>query len=76
MAFGTEPQIGVAGHLHGGFGFTSRKWGLFLDQVAEMEVVKADGCVVTANNETNTDLFWVSVSSVSHSMSTHIHGAL
>ncbi|EJF63548.1 FAD-binding domain-containing protein [Dichomitus squalens] len=56
--FGTAPQIGVGGHLHGGYGFLSRKWGLFLDQVVEMEVVKADGSVVTANKDSNADLFW------------------
>lgn len=59
-AFGTCPQVGVAGHLHGGFGFSSLQWGLFLDQVVEMEVVTADGSIVTANNHTNSDLFWVS----------------
>ncbi|TBU47404.1 FAD-binding domain-containing protein [Dichomitus squalens] len=57
-AFGTCPQVGVAGHLHGGFGYHGRKWGLFLDQVVEMEVVKADGSIVIANNHTNADLFW------------------
>lgn len=59
-AFGTCPQVGVAGHLHGGFGFSSLRWGLFLDQVVEMEVVTSNGSIVTANNHTNSDLFWVS----------------
>ncbi|KAI1794830.1 FAD-binding domain-containing protein [Ganoderma leucocontextum] len=57
-AFGTCPQVGVAGHLHGGFGFSSLQWGLFLDQVVEMEVVTANGSIVTANNHTNSNLFW------------------
>ena len=61
-AFGTCPQVGVAGHLHGGFGFSSLRWGLFLDQVVEMEVVTANGSIVTANNHTNSDLFWASSS--------------
>lgn len=36
----------------------SRMWGPALDHIVEVEVVTATGDIVTANNETNADLFW------------------
>ncbi|CAH7687919.1 hypothetical protein BY996DRAFT_4577633 [Phakopsora pachyrhizi] len=55
----SEPYIGVSGHaLCGGFGFSSRLWGLFQDQVIEMEVVKATGEIVKVSESKNSDLFF------------------
>lgn len=51
--------VGVAGHMQGGgYGFTSRIFGLNLDAVAQVRVMLADMSIVTANRETNSDLFW------------------
>ena len=51
--------VGVAGHMQGGgYGFTSRMFGLNLDAVAEVRVMLADYSIVTANREQNSDLFW------------------
>lgn len=37
----------------------SRMWGAALDHVVEVEVVTADGSIVRANDEDNSDLFFV-----------------
>ncbi|GAP91556.1 putative glucooligosaccharide oxidase [Rosellinia necatrix] len=58
LAHGTCPAVGVGGHFtHGGFGFTSRCWGLATDQVVALDVVMADGRVVRASGSENRDLF-------------------
>jgi FAD/FMN-containing dehydrogenase len=50
----------IKGHATmGGMGPASRQWGLTLDAVREVEVVTADGEIVTANETQNVDLFWV-----------------
>ena len=52
--------LGVSGHATcGGFGPTSRMWGLFSDHIVELEVVIANGTIVKASEKTNTDLFFV-----------------
>lgn len=53
---------GLAGH--GGFGYTSRMWGLTLDVIDSVEVVLADGSILTASERENAELFWVSTSHV------------
>lgn len=54
-----DPGVGVAGYtLGGGMGVLSRKHGLAIDNVRSMEVVTADGTLVTASEERNPDLFW------------------
>ncbi|KAF8194117.1 glucooligosaccharide oxidase [Pholiota molesta] len=59
MPHGTCPYVGIGGHSgHGGYGFTSRKWGLTLDTVQSLDVVLADGSIITASSTSNTDLFW------------------
>jgi FAD/FMN-containing dehydrogenase len=45
----------------GGFGFTSRLWGLTIDAIRSINVVLANGTMVTASNEDNVDIFWVSL---------------
>ncbi len=52
-------SVGIAGlALGGGFGVTSRKYGLTCDNIVEVELVTADGKVVVANDRENVDLFW------------------
>jgi FAD/FMN-containing dehydrogenase len=55
----TGPTVGLAGlTLGGGFGVTSRLWGLTCDSVLEFEVVNASGEVIYANREINPNLYW------------------
>lgn len=42
----------------GGFGPTSRKWGLAADNILEADVVLANGKLVTASATQNQELFW------------------
>ncbi|KAG9055592.1 hypothetical protein FS842_001785 [Serendipita sp. 407] len=61
LPHGVCPNVGIGGHvLHGGHGFTSRAWGLAMDRIVEMQVVLADGSIVTASNndDKHKDLFW------------------
>jgi FAD/FMN-containing dehydrogenase len=52
-------SVGIAGlALGGGFGVTSRKYGLTCDNVVKVELVTADGEVVTASEGEHSDLFW------------------
>jgi hypothetical protein len=56
---GRIPQVGVGGLiLGGGFFHFSGKYGLAADNVKDFEVVLADGSVVNANADSNSDLFW------------------
>ena len=43
----------------GGYGHTSRMWGMLLDHIVSATVVLADGSIVTASESENADLFWV-----------------
>ncbi len=59
MAHGTCPYVGIGGHAgQGGFGLPSRAWGLLADQVQSLEIVTADGSILTASHSENSDLFW------------------
>jgi FAD/FMN-containing dehydrogenase len=50
---------GVAGlTLGGGLGWMVRKHGLALDNLLSAQIVLADGHIVTASPEVNSDLFW------------------
>lgn len=44
--------------LGGGFGWISRKYGLTIDNLLSVELVTAEGQVVTASATENADLFW------------------
>ena len=45
----------------GGWGYTSRMWGLTIDTIQSLEVVLANGTITTLSNETHPDLFWASM---------------
>lgn len=56
---GLCPRVGVAGHaLHGGFGFTSRNWGLALDSIEAIHVVLPDGRRIWTSTEVEPELFF------------------
>ncbi len=56
---GFVSETGVAGlTLGGGFGYLTRRWGWTTDNVTGMDVVTADGELVRASDQENTDLFW------------------
>jgi len=56
---GIVTSTGVAGlTLGGGFGWLSRKWGLTCDHLISVEVVTAEGEIIKANENENSDLFW------------------
>jgi len=55
----TGPTVGISGLvLGGGFGMTSRKWGLTCDSLVGVDIVLADGRLITASYNQNADLFW------------------
>ncbi|PWN51690.1 FAD-binding domain-containing protein [Violaceomyces palustris] len=59
LPHGTCPYVGIGGHsTGGGYGLTSRNWGFLLDRIVSMEVVKADGSLVTVSPTENQDLFF------------------
>ncbi len=56
---GSSPNVGVVGYtLGGGMGWLARKYGLSLDSVRYFELVTADGRLVRASQNENSDLFW------------------
>jgi FAD binding domain/Berberine and berberine like len=53
------PDVGVAGYMQGGgYGFTSRTYGMNCDNVVEITMMTADGRMVIASERRNPDLFW------------------
>jgi len=64
-AFGLAVPAGIVGStgiagltLGGGHGYLTRRHGLTIDNLVEVEMVLADGTIVTANKGRNDDLFW------------------
>ena len=56
---GFVSETGVAGlTLRGGFGYLARRFGWTVDNLAEVEVVCADGRIRTANRDQHPELFW------------------
>jgi hypothetical protein len=59
LPHGTCPGVGIGGHAtHGGYGYSSRKWGLALDAIVALDVVLADGTFLHATSTQNSDVYW------------------
>ncbi|KAH9997457.1 hypothetical protein F4779DRAFT_179250 [Xylariaceae sp. FL0662B] len=59
LSHGTCARVGVGGHFtHGGYGLSSRAWGLAMDQIIGLDVVMADGGYVHATETENADLYY------------------
>jgi FAD/FMN-containing dehydrogenase len=59
LTSGDTASVGVGGlTLGGGVGWMVRQHGLALDTLLAAEVVTADGRILTADAEENSDLFW------------------
>jgi FAD/FMN-containing dehydrogenase len=59
VPLGLQSLTGVAGlSLHGGLGFLTRTFGLTADNLIAADVVTADGQLVLADQEHNSDLLW------------------
>lgn len=57
--FGDTGSVGIAGlTLGGGIGWLVRKYGLAIDALRAVEIVLADGRIVTASEDVHPDLFW------------------
>lgn len=53
------PDVALGGFLlQGGFGWASRELGLATESVIGLDLVLADGSIVHANEQQNSDLFW------------------
>jgi len=56
---GIVPKTGIGGlTLGGGVGWLIRKYGMSIDNLLSVEIVTADGKVLTASASQNEDLFW------------------
>ena len=56
---GDCPSLGLGGFLlQGGIGMGFRGWGYAAEQIASINVVTADGELVRADEQSNSDLFW------------------
>ncbi|KAI4185432.1 MAG: hypothetical protein L6R41_004143 [Letrouitia leprolyta] len=59
LPHGTCPGVGVGGHAtHGGFGLSSRAWGLTLDTIVALDVVLANGTSVHATSTAYPDIYY------------------
>ena len=59
VPLGINSTTGIAGlTLGGGFGWTSRKFGMTIDNLIAADVVTADGSLRRASADENPDLFW------------------
>ena len=59
VPFGDTASVGIAGiTLGGGMGYLSRQHGLTVDSLLSVELVTADGRIVTASADEEPDLFW------------------
>ncbi|MBA2714184.1 MAG: FAD-binding oxidoreductase [Rubrobacteraceae bacterium] len=56
---GASSGVGVVGYtMGGGYGWLGRKYGFAADSMREADVVTADGDLLEASANENTDLFW------------------
>jgi FAD/FMN-containing dehydrogenase len=57
--FGDTGSVGIAGlTLGAGIGWLVRKYGLAIDALLAVEIVTADGRLITASADSHPDLFW------------------
>ena len=60
LPHGTCPGVGLGGHAtHGGYGYTSRNWGLALDTITGMDVTLANGSNIHTTATAYPDIFYV-----------------
>lgn len=58
---GSCPTVGISGlALGGGIGVLGRKYGLTCDAIRSLQVVTADGRLLTCNGGSQPDLYWAS----------------
>jgi len=56
---GTCPDVACGGYMQGGgYGLTSRRFGIQCDTVLQITMMLQDGSIVVANQDQNPDLFW------------------
>jgi FAD/FMN-containing dehydrogenase len=56
---GSSPEVGVLGYtLGGGLGWLARRYGLACNSVISFDVVTADGHRITADENSESELFW------------------
>jgi len=59
LPLGDAKNVRIAGFMQGGgFGLTSRTYGLNSDHVLDVRIMLADGRIVRASDEVNHDLWW------------------
>lgn len=60
LPHGTCPGVGVGGHAtHGGFGYSSRNFGLTLDTIVALDVTLANGSSIHTTPTSYPDIFYV-----------------
>lgn len=61
LPHGICPGVGLGGHAtHGGFGSSSRYWGLTLDTITALDVTLADGTTVHTTSSQYPDIYYAS----------------
>jgi FAD/FMN-containing dehydrogenase len=59
LSHGTCPGVGIGGHFtHGGYGHTSRHYGLAMDSIVAADVVLANGTLIKTSASQAPDVFW------------------
>lgn len=59
LPHGTCPGVGLGGHAtHGGYGYSSRAWGLALDSIVALDVVLANGTFIHATSSAYPDIYY------------------
>ena len=59
VPFGDTGTVGITGlTLGGGIGWLARKYGLAVDALVSVEIVTADGRILTASEDQHPELFW------------------
>ncbi|KAL9591245.1 MAG: hypothetical protein Q9179_007917, partial [Wetmoreana sp. 5 TL-2023] len=77
LPHGTCPGVGVGGHAtHGGFGYSSRAWGLTLDTIVGLDVVLANGSFVHATSTAYPDIYYVRIQDHAIHCCANVHQAL